>query len=236
MMRRGADQTIYFINVRNREEYQQGHIPGFRWFPGGQAVQRSDEVAVVKNTSIVFTCDGKVRGTVTASWYRQMGHEEVYVVDGGTTAWAKAGLPLEKGLAEQTPFGLAQARERVKLVSPQELQASSPSVTIFVDTSQDFIRGHIPGSRWVPRAWLEHQISDFAPDKSATVAVTCNDGQSSTLAGATLTDLGYQKVLVLEGGMAAWQQAGLSVEQGLTGVCTSPRTWSSPVRTAPTPT
>ncbi|HZA23884.1 MAG TPA: rhodanese-like domain-containing protein, partial [Dehalococcoidia bacterium] len=161
MMRRGADQTIYFIDVRNREEYQQGHIPGFRWFPGGQAVQRSDEVAVVKNTSIVFTCDGKVRGTVTASWYRQMGHQEVYVVDGGTTAWAKAGLPLEKGLAEQTPFGLAQARERVKLVSPQELQASSPSVTIFVDTSQDFIRGHIPGSRWVPRGWLEHQISDF---------------------------------------------------------------------------
>jgi rhodanese-related sulfurtransferase len=233
MMRQGANQTIYFIDVRNREEYQQGHIPGFRWFPGGQAVQRSDELAVVKNTPIVFTCDGKVRGTVTASWYRQMGHQEVYVVDGGTSVWAEAGLQLEKGLAEPAPFGLAQAREKVKLVSPRELQASSPSVTIFVDTSQDFIRGHVPGSRWAPRGWLEHQISDYAPDKSATVAVTCNDGQNSTLAGATLTGLGYQKVLVLEGGIAAWQQAGMPLEQGLTGVMRQPAdmVFSGPDRT-----
>jgi rhodanese-related sulfurtransferase len=162
-----------------------------------------------------------------------MGHQEVYVVDGGTSVWAEAGLQLEKGLAEPTPFGLAQAREKVKLVSPRELQASSPSVTIFVDTSQDFIRGHVPGSRWVPRGWLEHQISDYAPDKGATVAVTCNDGQNSTLAGATLTDLGYQKVLVIEGGIAAWQQAGLALEQGLTGVMRQPTdmVFSGPDRT-----
>lgn len=233
MMRQGASQTTYFIDVRSREEYQQGHIPGFRWFPGGQAVQRSDEVVVVKNTPIVFTCDAKVRGTVTASWYRQMGHREVYVVDGGTSAWAETGLQLEKGLAEQAPFGLAQAREKVKVVSPRELQTSLPSVTIFVDTSQDFIRGHIPGSRWVPRGWLEQLINDYAPDMSATIAVTCNDGQNSTLAGATLTSLGYQNVLVLEGGMGAWQQSGLPLEQGLTGVMRQPTdmVFSGPDRT-----
>jgi rhodanese-related sulfurtransferase len=233
MLLQAANQTIYFIDVRNREEYQVGHIPGFRWFPGGQAVQRSDEVAVVKNTPIVFTCDGKVRGTVAASWYRQMGHQEVYVLDGGTSAWARVGLPLEQGMAAQPPVGLPQAREKVKLVSPQELQAAQPSVTIFVDTSQDFSRGHVPGSRWIARGWLEHQIGDYAPDKSAPVAVTCNDGQNATLAGAALTDLGYQGVMVLEGGIAAWRQAGLPLEQGLTGVMRQPTDmiFSGPDRT-----
>jgi rhodanese-related sulfurtransferase len=162
-----------------------------------------------------------------------MGHREVYVVDGGTSAWAETGLQLEKGLAEQAPFGLAQAREKVKVVSPRELQTSLPSVTIFVDTSQDFIRGHIPGSRWVPRGWLEQLINDYAPDMSATIAVTCNDGQNSTLAGATLTSLGYQNVLVLEGGMGAWQQSGLPLEQGLTDVMRQPTdmVFSGPDRT-----
>jgi len=52
--------------------------------------------------------------------------------------------------------------------------------------------------------------------------VTCLDGRNATLAGATLQGLGYQSVAVLEGGMAAWQAAGLPVEKGLAGVMAPP--------------
>jgi 3-mercaptopyruvate sulfurtransferase SseA len=52
--------------------------------------------------------------------------------------------------------------------------------------------------------------------------VTCTDGRSAMLAGATLVRLGYQRVSVLEGGMTAWQQAGLPVEKGLSGVMVPP--------------
>ena len=54
------------------------------------------------------------------------------------------------------------------------------------------------------------------------MAVTCSDGQTAPLAGATLRDLGYQDVSVLEGGIAAWGKAGLPLETGLTGVMASP--------------
>jgi rhodanese-related sulfurtransferase len=226
-------EAVYLIDVRTREEYEQGHIPGFRWFPGGQAVQRSDDVAVVHNAAIVFACDGKVRSTVAASWYRQMGFKEVYAVDGGVTAWDKAGLELEKGLAEPAPFGLAEACQKVRLVSPQELQSNKPAVVIFVDTSQDFARGHVPGSRWAPRGWLEFQIGDLAPSKETPIAVTCADGRNSPLAGATLKGLGYPNISVLEGGMNAWRQAGLPVEEGLSGVMRPPTdlVFSGPDRT-----
>jgi rhodanese-related sulfurtransferase len=222
MMARREQETVYLIDVRTQEEYTAGHIPGFRWFPGGQAVQRSDDVAVVHHCPIVFACDRMARATLTASWYRQMGFDEVYAVEGGTAAWAARGLSLEKGLAEPSPFGLDTARSQVSLLSPQTLQASKPPVVIFVDTSQDFARGHVPGAHWVPRGWLELRIAEVAPARETPVAVTCLDGRSATLAGATLKELGYQSVAVLDDGMAAWQRAGLPVEKGLAGVMAPP--------------
>lgn len=222
LLARRAQESVYCIDVRTQEEYVAGHIPGFRWFPGGQAVQRSDDVAVVHNCPIVFACDRRVRATVTASWYRQMGFNEVYIVDGGTEAWSAAGLSLETGLAEPPPFGLDAARSQVQLLSPQALQAARPAVMLFVDTSQDFARGHVPGSHWLSRSWLELRIAEVAPARDTSLAVTCLDGRNAALAGATLKDLGYHHVAVLDGGMAAWRAAGLPVEQGLSGVMTIP--------------
>ena len=152
LLREPDQGTAYFIDVRTREEYEEGHIPGFRWFPGGQAVQRSDDLAVVHNCTVVFCCDGKARATFTASWYRQMGHKEIYAVDGGTAAWVAAGGALESGIAEEPPHGLFDARNKVTLVSPHELQTAMPSVVLFVETSQDFAQAHVPGARWVSRS------------------------------------------------------------------------------------
>ncbi len=222
MLDKREQEVAYFVDVRTIEEYEQGHIPGFRWFPGGQVVQRSDDVVAVKHGSIVFACDRKARAALVASWYRQFGFAQVYAVQGGTAAWAAAGLALEQGSEVPTPFGLAQAREQVQLLSPQALQAASPPVSIFVDTSQEFAQGHVPGARWVPRGSLELQIGAVAPSKDTALAVTCSGGASATLAGATLKELGYHNVSVLEGGMAAWQAAGLPIETGLSGVMQAP--------------
>jgi 3-mercaptopyruvate sulfurtransferase SseA len=74
----------------------------------------------------------------------------------------------------------------------------------------------------VPRGWLELWIGNIAPAHHTPITVTCTDGRNATLAGATLRELGYQQVSVLNGGMAAWQRAGLPVEQGLSGVMTPP--------------
>jgi rhodanese-related sulfurtransferase len=222
VMERRGTQTVYLIDVRTAEEYTAGHIPGFRWFPGGQAVQRSDEAVVVKNAPIVFCCDSKARATLTASWYRQMGFQDVYAVDGGTTAWVSSGRSPEKGMADNRPFGHEEARARVTLLPPAALQASPPPAVIFVDTSQDFARGHVPGARWVPRGWLEFWIHDVVPSKSTPLAVTCADGRNAVLAGATLRGLGYERVSVLDGGMAAWLGARLPVEKGLSGVMAPP--------------
>ena len=244
MADRSVTESIYFIDVRTAEEYDRGRIPGFRWFPGGQCVQRSDDVAVVKNAPIVFCCDGRARATLTASWYRQLGYEEVYAVDGGTQAWVDDGRPLESGmsiaaLSDGSISGeieselLVEARRTVPTVSAKALDLNRPDVIIFVDTSQEFARAHVPGSRWVPRGWLEWQINDHVRSNDASIVATCVDGRQSLLAAATLRQNGYSNARALAGGINSWQAARLPVEEGLTGVTRTPAdvVFSGPDRT-----
>ena len=217
-----SQRTVYFIDVRTNAEYVQGHIPGFQWIPGGQAVQRSDDAAVVKGATVVFCCDGRARATVTASWYRQLGIEDVFVVDGGTNAWSANGGTLEQGASSHPPAGHEAASKTIPALSPQDVRARGDAAVIFVDTSQDFSSGHVPGARWVPRGWMELRVGALVPDKGTPIVVTCTDGQASALAGATLQSLGYTNVSRMEGGMTAWRAAGLPLEEGLTGVLALP--------------
>ena len=210
-----AERTVYLIDVRTREEYLAGHIPGFRWVPGGQAVQRTDDVAVVKHSAVVFCCDGKARATATASWYRQMGIEDVFVVDGGVHAWTGAGLALEEGAPEEAPFGLEGAMAAVPPVTPEVLASQDDAVVLYVDTSQEFASGHVPGARWIARGWLELRIGDLGVERDAPVVVTCADGRASALAGLTLYGLGYTYVSYLEGGMAAWRRGRTARRAGV---------------------
>ena len=126
--------------------------------PRGQAAQESDNVVGVKAGRIVFCCDGVARASVTASLFRQMGYPNVYVLEGGTTAWARTGLDLQTGPDSTRPSLLDEARSRVEALTPAralKLLEVPGSAVLFVGTSAEFAQGHPPGARWVPRGSLE---------------------------------------------------------------------------------
>jgi rhodanese-related sulfurtransferase len=212
-----TSECVYLVDVRTEAEYVAGHIPGFSWFPGGQAVQRADDLVGVRTARIVFCCDGLVRAAVTASWFRQMGYPHVAIVDGGVSAWRDRGLEVAIGPDTFVPFGVDEARMRTRSVSAQELAAGTPMV-IFVDTSRQFAEAHVPGARWISRSWLELQLAPVQGE----IVITDVDGRGAALAASTLLDLGFHDVAYLEGGMRAWHAAGLPLEQGLSGVMQPP--------------
>ena len=226
VMARAGQETVYLIDVRTREEFVAGHVPGFWWMPGGQAVQRADDTVAVRNGTVVFCCDGTVRASVTASWYRQMGFTDVYAVAGGTTAWAAAGLPLTAGADEPLEPIEAEARTGVREISTAELAARlaspRPPVVLCVDPSDRFAAGHVPGARWLSRSWLELRIGEIAPDTKAPIVVTDEDGHDAMLAAATLMEIGYTDVTALAAGTAAWRAEARALEHGLTGVMRAP--------------
>jgi rhodanese-related sulfurtransferase len=226
VMARASDETVYLIDVRTRDEYTAGHIPGFWWFPGGQAVQRADDTAAVRTGTVVFCCDGTARATVTASWYRQMGFANVFAVAGGTTAWAAAGRPLAKGEDETVEPLVSEASARARRISAADLasrlSSARPPVVLFVDPSDRFAAGHVPGARWVARGWLELRVADVVGELATPIVVTDDDGSDAVLAAETLGELGYKDVAALAGGTEAWRKEGRPLEQGLSGVIRPP--------------
>jgi rhodanese-related sulfurtransferase len=76
---------------------------------------------------------------------------------------------------------------------------------------------HIPGALQVPRGVLEAAADPTSPrhkpelDPAGRVIVYCRSGARSALAGATLKELGFERVANLDGGFTAWKGAGLPV-------------------------
>ncbi len=219
---RSQRESVYFIDVRTDAEHEAGHIPGFRWFPGGQAVQRSDDIAVVHHAPIVFACDSVARAALTASWYRQMGHRHIYALESGIGAWTSAGRTLERGFQSKEPQLLAEARGAVEAIEPADIFDRSEAVLLHVGTSQEFAQAHPPGARWAPRGSLERDVADLAREESTPIVTVCESGEQSLLAAQTLLERGRPDVTAVAGGMAAYRAAGLPIEYGLTGVLSPP--------------
>jgi rhodanese-related sulfurtransferase len=72
--------------------------------------------------------------------------------------------------------------------------------------------GHIPGARLLPRGQLELRVNDELPDPTARIVTVCEFGKISTLAAATLRDLGFLRAAALDGGMKGWREGGHPVE------------------------
>src|SRR5258708_247718 len=73
-------RTLYLFDVRDPFEYAAGHVAGALSAPGGQLVQATDQYAGTLNARIVLVDDKEVRAVMTASWLRQMGWTDVFVL------------------------------------------------------------------------------------------------------------------------------------------------------------
>ena len=75
-----------------------------------------------------------------------------------------------------------------------------------------FEAGHVPGAVNLPRGQLELRVNTELPDPTVRIVTCCEFGKISTLAAATLRDLGYGRAVALDGGMKAWREAGYDLE------------------------
>src|ERR1700744_1460704 len=82
-------------------------------------------------------------------------------------------------------------------------------VLLDVREKDAFAAGHIPGAKHLPRGQLELRVNTELPDPTQRILVACEFGRISTLAAATLRELGYTKAAALDGGLKAWRESGL---------------------------
>ena len=116
---------------------------------------------------------------------------------------------------------LAEARRALRRYEAAEAYERTANGSILVDLrSQDERErdGVIPGSIHVPRSVLEWRVDDSSGYANSHLAdgeliLVCSDGYSSSLAAASLRDLGREQVADLVGGFRAWREAGLPVAE-----------------------
>jgi rhodanese-related sulfurtransferase len=117
---------------------------------------------------------------------------------------------------------LAEARTRIDRVSPADAASEMADGALLVDIRSESQRaqdGAIPGAIYHPRNVLEWRMdpASGASDPAVggierRVIVVCNEGYQSSLAAATLREIGFTRAADLAGGFQAWRGAGLPVE------------------------
>jgi glyoxylase-like metal-dependent hydrolase (beta-lactamase superfamily II)/rhodanese-related sulfurtransferase len=111
---------------------------------------------------------------------------------------------------------LAEAAAAVPFMSLAELKSCLESsqgdlVVLDVREREAFEAGHIPGASLLPRGQLELRVNEELTDPTRRILVYCEFGRISTLATATLRQMGFQSAVALDGGMKAWRAAGYPV-------------------------
>ncbi|MBL0420281.1 MBL fold metallo-hydrolase [Ramlibacter sp. AW1] len=104
--------------------------------------------------------------------------------------------------AASVPFmSMAHLRERIE-------RGDTELVVLDVRERDAWTAAHIPGARLLPRGQLELRVNDELPDPTRHIVTCCEFGRISTLAAATLREMGFQRAVALDGGVKAWRDAG----------------------------
>jgi glyoxylase-like metal-dependent hydrolase (beta-lactamase superfamily II)/rhodanese-related sulfurtransferase len=91
----GHERGLVILDVRERDAYDGGHIPGARHVARGQLELRIDQMLPDPTTPVLTCCEfGKI-STLAAATLRTMGFTRAVALDGGMKAWREAGYPLD---------------------------------------------------------------------------------------------------------------------------------------------
>lgn len=114
---------------------------------------------------------------------------------------------------------LSEARAKIPFLSLEELNkrlASRKNDFVILDVRERdaYLHGRIPDSVNIPRGQLELRVDEIFSDPTVEILTVCEFGKISTLAAATLRELGFQRAVALDGGIKAWREEGYVLETG----------------------
>ena len=87
------------------------------------------------------------------------------------------------------------------------------ALVLDVREENEFKSGHILNAKLIPLGKLAERVAELEHYRERPVVVVCRSGQRSASACALLSKQGFEQAYNLEGGMLAWQKAGLPLEK-----------------------
>ncbi|MCM3055123.1 sulfurtransferase [Caldibacillus thermoamylovorans] len=229
--------------------YKESHIPGAYFFdlekqlsapvskhggrhplPDIEKFRREIEKAGIENTKTVVAYDGGEGAFASRFWWllTYIGHDKVYVLNGGFKGWVEAGYPTTKEVPkpESAQYKVSIRKEMLATYEEiKEIVANKKKSPILIDSREkarylgkeepiDKIPGHIPGA--IHKFWAEglengffkgseEQKKRFAElDQKEPIIVYCGSGVTATPNYIALKMAGYQNVKLYAGSYSDW--------------------------------
>ncbi len=191
----------------------------------------------IGNASRIVVYDGSNGAVAARAWWilRWLGHEDVFVLDGGFAGWQRLGLPTDSGSTTREPRRFEPRVRNDLVLTTQELAADPARIPSFnlLDARDagrfrgehepiDPVAGHIPGSRnvpfagflrpdgtWLPLAERRVRLSEaLGGDLSGPWSVMCGSGVTACHIAITSLEAGFREPRVYVGSWSEWIRDG----------------------------
>ncbi len=222
----------FLVDLRETGEIEKdGYIPGAINIPIRSLLDNLDKLPAEEEPIVVY-CGSGHRGGFALMALKMLGYGDVRNLGGGMGAWLKAGLPVVSGSLPQAPAAisapviadpalfevlkdyLASLPEGFASVKADalsaELAAAQPPLLVDVRSQAEWDNdGYIEEAVHIPFPDFLNDLDQLPADERAAIVVACASGHRGAMAEMALALMGYTDARNLNGGVGAWQSAGL---------------------------
>jgi rhodanese-related sulfurtransferase len=203
-------RTLYLFDVRSAAEFAAGHPAAAVHAPAGQLAQATDQWIGVRRSRVVLMDDTGLRAALTAFWLRQLGYE-VFVLTDIESPERRAAVD---GIVAAPAMPAAPGPSRISPADAQVHAARGEAAILDLRGSRAFNAERVAGSLWSVRPRLAATLAN----RSGGVILLADAEEVAVLAAIDLHEAGFRDIVLIDGGFAAWRNAGLPVESGGTPV------------------
>lgn len=226
------EEDVLVADVRTPEEHAWKTIPGALNVEGVDLGLYIDHLRTPDQPVIVH-CTGRTRSIIGTASLRKLGYDNVYELENGTMGWELAGYTPEEDANRHVtdldvgPESRAAIRSKahelldendiplIPIEEFEELRAAEEAVVYPVDVRKhtEYEGGHIPGSVSIPGGQAIQTAVDHFGVRTGTIVFISDHDIRSAVTAYWFSEMGYPNVMVLAGGIRAWdaQQGDLAV-------------------------
>lgn len=246
------DATILFFRKEGEqtahEQYMQAHIPGAAFFdhqdfsdanqkymymilPEAELSTQIGNIGIDTDSEVIFYTSEMLPCATRAWWLlHYAGHKNVRVLNGGLSAWEKAGGAIAQGGHQYAPTIFTCQLNPDLFASKDAVLAAIEDgaiCTVNALNSETYAKAHILGSTLLPCTDLMQGMTTFAPNAQLAASLKeearydrvityCGGGIAATVNAMAHLMAGNENVAVYDGSMDEWvgEQLPLATEQG----------------------